>query len=68
MPWWEAVIFFVAVIFAVYGFVSIVRFRTHTVTDRTDRTAQDMYDDYADSPRKQRRYAREHGSTWRDDE
>jgi hypothetical protein len=26
-----------------------------------------MYDQYADSPHKQRRYAKEHGETWHDD-
>jgi hypothetical protein len=57
MVWWEAVLFFAAVIFAIYAFASIVGFRTRTLTRPTDRTAQDMYDNYADSPRKQRRYA-----------
>jgi len=27
-----------------------------------------MYSNYADSNRKQRKYAREHGGQWRDDE
>jgi hypothetical protein len=27
-----------------------------------------MYSSYADSNRKQRKYAREHGGQWRDDE
>ena len=61
MVWWEAVLFFAVVIFAIYAFASIVGFRTRTLTRPTDRTAQDMYDNYADSPRKQRRYAKHHG-------
>jgi hypothetical protein len=60
MPWWEILLFFAAVILAIYGFAGIVGFRTRTLTSHTDRTAQDMYDNYADSPRKHRRYAREH--------
>jgi len=68
MVWWEAVLFFAAVIFAIYAFASIVGFRTRTLTRPTDRTAQDMYDNYADSPRKQRRYARHHGGEGRDGE
>jgi hypothetical protein len=44
MVWWEAVLFFAAVIFAIYAFASIVGFRTRTLTRPTDRTAQDMYD------------------------
>ncbi len=58
MPWWEAIPFFAAVILAIWGFMSIVGFRTRYLTQRTDRTAEDLYDDYADSPRQQRRYAR----------
>ena len=61
MVWWEAVLFVAVVIFAIYAFASIVGFRTRTLTRPTDRTAQDMYDNYADSPRKQRRYAKHHG-------
>ncbi len=67
MPWWEAVLFFAAVIVALWGFASIVGFRTRTLTRRTDRTAQDMYDNYANSPRKQRRHAGEHGGEWRNE-
>jgi hypothetical protein len=66
MPWWEAVLFFAVVIFAIYAFASIVGFRTRTLTHETDRTAQDMYDNYRDSPRKQRRDARRHGGEGRD--
>ena len=31
-------------------------------------TAESMYANYADSIQKQRKYAREHGGQWRDDE
>jgi hypothetical protein len=61
MSWWEIILFIAVVIFALYAFASIVGFRTRTLTRPTDRTAENMYDDYADSPRKQRRYARHHG-------
>jgi hypothetical protein len=61
MSWWEIILFIAVVIFAIYAFASIVGFRTQTLTRPTDRTAENMYDDYADSPRKQRRYARHHG-------
>ena len=65
MPWWEAILFFAAVILAIWGFMSMVGFRTRYLTHRTNRTAEDLYDDHADSPRKQRRYARRHGGEWR---
>jgi hypothetical protein len=68
VPWWETVLFFMAVAVAIWGFASIVGFRTRTLTRKTDRTAEDLYPDYADSARKQRRYAREHGGHRQDDE
>jgi hypothetical protein len=60
MPWWEIILFFAAVALAIYGFASIVGFRTRTLTRPTDRTAENMYDNYADPPHKQRGHAREH--------
>ena len=68
VPWWETVLFLMAVAVAIWGFASIVGLRTRTLTRKTDRTAEDLYPDFADSPRKQRRYAREHGGQWHDDE
>ena len=67
MSWWETLLFVAAVIVAIWGFASLVGFRTRSVTRRTDRTAADMYDQFADSPRKQRKYARQHGGEWRND-
>jgi hypothetical protein len=51
-------------IFAGYAFLQLVGWRTRGLNRRTKRTAEDMYDQYADSPRKQRRYAQEHGGSW----
>jgi hypothetical protein len=67
MAWWETLLFFAAVIVAIWGFVSLAGFRTRSLTHRTDRTAQDMYAGFADSPRKQRRYAKRHGGEWHDE-
>ena len=66
MPWWGDVLFLVAVAVAIWGFISLVGFRTNMLTRRTSRTAENLYPNYADSPRKQRRYAKEHGGQWRD--
>ena len=57
--WWEYLIGAAVAIVTVYAFVSVTRFQTRRMSSRTDRTAEDLYDKYADSPRKQRRYARE---------
>ena len=60
MPWWEILLFLAAVALAIYGFASIVGFRTRTLTRPTDRTAENMYDNYGELTAKQRRQAREH--------
>jgi type II secretory pathway component PulL len=65
--WWQYVIMAVVAIVVVYAFVSLTGFQTRRLTGKTDRTAQDMYDSYADSPGKQRRYARRRGGEWRDE-
>jgi hypothetical protein len=67
MSWWEIIVFILVVIVAIWGFASIVGLETKNLTRRTSRTAQDLYDSHADSPRKQRRYAREHGGSWRNE-
>jgi hypothetical protein len=61
MPWWETLLFIAAVLLAIWGFASIVGFRTRTLARRTDRTAENMYDNFADPPDKQRGHVREHG-------
>ena len=66
--WWEYIILVLVMIFGVYCFVWLVGFRTRSLTRKTDRTADDLYSNYADSPRKQRKHAREHGGQWRDHE
>ena len=68
MPWWGDVLFLIVAGIAIWGFASLVGFRTHMLTDKTSRTAENLYSEYADSPRRQRRYAREHGGEWRDGE
>lgn len=54
-------------ILGLYCFLVLVGFRTRMLTRKTTRTAESMYDSYADSPSKQRRYARDHGGMWKDD-
>jgi type II secretory pathway component PulL len=65
--WWQYVIMAVVAIVVVYAFVSLTRFQTRRLSRKTDRTAEDMYDSYADSPGKQRRYARRRGGEWRNE-
>ena len=59
--WWEYLIGTAVLIFVVYCFLAVVGFRTRLLTRKSDRTAESMYSSYADSTRKQRKYARERG-------
>ncbi len=65
MPWWGYILFALAVLLAIKGFLALVGVETRWVTRKTLKTAEDLYPDYADSLRKQGRYAREHGGEWR---
>ena len=49
--WWQDVIIAAIMILGVYGFVVLVRFQTRTLTRKGDRTAEDLYDNYADPGR-----------------
>ena len=68
MWWLEDIIVPMLLVAGVCSFVVMVRFRTRMVTRTTARTAEDMYPLYADSARRQQKYAREHGGQWQDDE
>jgi len=65
MPWWGTVLFLAAATLAIWGFLSIVGFRTRTLTRKTDRRAEDLYPNYAGSRREQHRFSHDHGA-WRD--
>jgi len=65
--WWQYLIAAVVVILAVWGFISVVKLQTHRLSDKTDNTAEDVYDRYGGSLDKQRRYAQERGGEWKDE-
>lgn len=64
--WWQYVIIAGVVIFGVYGFITLTGFETRLLTRRTDRTAENMYGDYAGPTPKQRRSARQPDSQQKD--
>jgi hypothetical protein len=68
MWWLDDIIVPALLILAVFGFVLVVRLQTKRLAGRTTRTAEDLYPRYADSVRKQRKYADGHGGQWQDDE
>lgn len=68
MWWLDDIIVPLLLLAGVGGFVVLAGFRTRMMTRKTDRTAESMYPNYADSARKQQKYARRHGGLWEDDE
>lgn len=52
--WWEYIVIAAVLALGGYGFMVLVGFQTRTLTRRTDRTAESMYRDYADTGRKRR--------------
>jgi hypothetical protein len=66
--WWQYIIIAAVILLGIYGFLVFTRFETRNLSRRTNRTAADMYPGYADSPRKQRRYPRQHGGEWASDD
>ncbi len=64
---WIDIVIAALLLFAGYAFFQLVGARTRAAARRSDRRAEDLYPQFADSPRKQQRYAREHGGTWSED-
>jgi hypothetical protein len=56
--WWEYLVVPALVLLAVYGFLLLTGFETRVLNRKTSRTAENMYDSYADSGRKHRRSAK----------
>ena len=53
--WWMNIIVVALLALGIFGFVSLVRLLAQRLTSETTRRAEDMYDLYADSPRKRHR-------------
>ena len=66
--WWQYIIIAAVILFGIYGFLTLTSFETRVLSRRTTRRAADLYPHYADSLRKQRRYAKEHGGEWTSDD
>ncbi len=66
--WWQYIIIAAVLIFGVYCFWKLVDYRSRAMSRKSDRTAESMYDNYADSHPEQRRYARKRGGEWKDED
>jgi hypothetical protein len=65
--WWQILIGAAVLIIVGYAILTLVRFQTRNLTRRTGRTADNLYDSYADPLRKQRRSAQERDGEWKDE-
>jgi hypothetical protein len=55
--WWIYIVVVVLLAAGIYAFVEVAGFRIRLLTRQSPKTAESMYDNYADSPGKQKRYA-----------
>jgi hypothetical protein len=53
--WWMYVVVVAILALGVYGFMTLVGFTTRRLTSKTDRRAEDMYDEFTDPPRTRHR-------------
>jgi hypothetical protein len=51
--WWQDIIIVAVIALGIYGFVVLARYMTQQMTRKTDRTAEEMYDEF-DSARKEK--------------
>jgi hypothetical protein len=65
---WEDILIPALFILGIYCFAVCAGGRTRMLTRRTARTAENLYASYADSVRKQQKYANDHGGTWKADD
>ena len=49
--------------FGIYAFLSITGVQTRWLSRRSNKTAESIYDNYADPDHKQHQYAQHHGGT-----
>jgi hypothetical protein len=64
---WMNLVVIVVLLVGVYGFARLAGFRTKRLSSHTDRTAETIYGNYADSQSEQERFADRHGGSWRVD-
>ena len=53
--WWIDIVAPILLALGVYGFLRIVGVQKSFLTSKTDRRAEDMYDEFADPPGKRHR-------------
>jgi hypothetical protein len=68
MWWMNFIVVPAVVLFGIYCLLVLTGFQKRVLSRKNGHTAESTYDNYADSARKQRRYASARGGQWRDGE
>ena len=54
--WWQYIIIVAVLALGIYGFVVFVRYMTQQMTRKTDRRAEDMYDEFGSARKEKNRW------------
>jgi len=54
--WWQYIIIVALLAVGIYGFVVLVRYMTQQMTRKTDRRAEDMYDEFSSARKDKDRW------------
>lgn len=54
--WWQYIIIVAVIAVGIYGFVVLVRYMTKQMTRKTDRRAEDMYDEFSSARKEKGRW------------
>ena len=54
--WWQDIVIVVVIALGIYGFVVLARYMTQQTTSKTDRTAEDTYDEFDSARNKKDRW------------
>jgi len=55
--WWLDIVVVLLFLFGIYGFVTLAGFNTRRLTSKTDRRAEDLYDQYGYHQRRRHRHS-----------
>jgi hypothetical protein len=53
--WWVYIVVPIMMALGIYGFLTLVGSRTRSLSSKTDRRAEDMYDQFGDAPGRRHR-------------
>ncbi len=54
--WWQYIIIVAVIALGIYGFVVFARYMTRQMTRKTDRRAEDMYDEFGSARKEKGRW------------